>query len=288
MLNLDPLFYLSAPSSMIDIPWEGVPNWISAGASILTLFAAVAAAIFAGRAAHWTKQQATAAAAQTTTADEQLKLARDGAAKAQMQLEKQQQDATRAERRQSEARLDGIAPVVLATARRHNLTKSSDGEPFQPVAHRHEVDARTDALFRTSATITFRNLSDKIARVDITHPAHGELSIRSGEGIILSPGERKEVEWQRTIARAALRSEEDLGKTENWWMTVEIWVRDLGMNVRDTFRFGGDFRHFSLDGSRLIVDPELPFPWEDNVAEPTSPRIYERLDAGLAGISPAS
>lgn len=96
------------------------------------------------------------------------------------------------------------------------------------------------------------------------------------------------MEWQRTISRAALRSGEDLVRPENWWMTVELWVRDLGMNVRDTFRFSGDFRHFALDGSRLIVDPELPFAWEENIAEPTSPRIYERLDAGVAGISPAS
>lgn len=288
MFNLCQMSSLGASSSMPDIAWEGVPNWISAVTGVMTLLAAVAAAIFAGRAAHWTKQQATAAAAQTTTSDEQLQLARDGAAKAQMQLEKQQREATRAERRQAEARLDVIAPVVLAVARRHNLTKSSDGQSFEPVTHRREIDARTDALFRTSATITFQNLSNKIARVDITHPAYGELDIRSGESIILSPGERKQIEWQRTIARAALRSEEDLGRPENGWMTVEIWVRDLGMNVRDTFRFGGDFRHFSLDGSRLVVDPELPFPWEENVAEPTSPRVYERLDAGLVGISPAS
>lgn len=288
MFNLAQMSSLGVSSSLIDIAWEGVPNWISAVTSIMTLAAAVAAAIFAGRAAHWTKQQATAAAAQTTTADEQLQLARDGATKAQTQLEKQQYDATRAERRQSEARLDVIAPVVLATARRQNLTGSFDGGPFQLITHRREVDARTEALFRTSATITFQNLSGKIARVDITHPAHGELSIRSGESIILSPGERKQVEWQRTIARTALRSEEEIARPENWWMTVEIWVRDLGMNVRDTFRFGGDFRHFSLDGSRLVVDPELPFPWEENVAEPTSPRVYERLDAGLEGVSPAS
>lgn len=93
--------------------------------------------------------------------------------------------------------------------------------------------------------------------------------------------------WHHNISRAALRTEEDLGRPENWWMTVKFWVRDLGMIVRDEFGFGADFRHFKLDGSRLIVSPDLPYPWEVNTAEPTGPRIYERLEAGLEGTSPA-
>ncbi|MGC0371309.1 hypothetical protein [Microbacterium sp. SLBN-111] len=277
----------SFQAAAVDVAWEGLPNWISAVTGTLTLFAAITAAVFAGWAAHWAKQQAEAARAQTHTATEQLHLARDEATEARRQLDQQERKAVITERRQTEARLDTIAPLVIATARRHNLMRSFQGS-FVEVKHRQELEAEEDVFFRTSAAITFRNLSSTVARIDVVDSAQGELSVRSGEGIILSPGEQTQVSWQRVVARAALRTPEDLGRREHWLMTVEFWVRDLGMNVRDTFRFGGDFRHFRLDGSRLIVDPTPQFPWEDNVAEPTGPRIYERLDAGLSGISPAS
>lgn len=277
-----------ADAAVVDVFWEGLPNWIMAATGALTLLAAATAAVFAGFAALWTKRQADSSRRQAEIAGGQLLLAQAEARSAAARLEEQREEAQHAERRQAEMRLDAIAPVVLATARRTNLlVQKPRASDFDMVSHEMTVGDQDQFLFRTAASITFNNVSSKIARVDIVDPAQGELSIRSGETIILAPGGPAEVFWHRNIPRAALRTEEDLGLPENWWMTVRFWVRDLGMNVRDEFRFGGDFRHFKVDGSRLIVSPELDHPWELNTAEPTGPRIYERLDEGLDGISPA-
>lgn len=277
-----------ADDPVVDVFWEGVPNWIVAGTGVVTLLAAATAAVFAGFAAFWTKKQADSGRRQAEIADGHLMLAQTEARSASARLDEQREEARHAERRQAEMRLDAIAPVVLAKARRTNLlVQRPRAGDFDMVSHEMTVGDPDPVLFRTAATITFNNVSSRIARVDIVDPAQGELSIRSGETIFLAPGGMAEVFWHRNISSAALRTEEDLGLPENWWMTVRFWVRDLGMNVRDEFRFGADYRHFKLDGSRLIASPELDHPWELNTAEPTGPRIYERLDEGLDGISPA-
>ena len=86
-------------------------------------------------------------------------------------------------------RLDAIAPIILATARRVNLlVQTSPAGDLNMVTHEMTVDDQEWSLFRTAATITFTNVSSKIARVDIVDPAQGELSIRSGEPIVLAPG----------------------------------------------------------------------------------------------------
>lgn len=273
---------------MVDVFWEGVPNWLVAVTGALTLAAALIAAIYAGRAAHWTKAQAESSEAQAAVAADTLRLALKESAAAQERLASQEADMRRAERRQSESRLDTIAPVVMATARRQALMIRLPGKREFDVAS-HDVEIRDDELaaFRTTADITLTNVSSRIARIDFTDLAQGELDVRQGIPIFLAPGQQKMVSWSRTIGSGSLRSESDLGRPENWWMTVELWVRDLGCNVRDTLCFGGDFRHFTRDGSRLLVAVEPVFDWTENVAEPTHPRVYERLEAGLDGISPA-
>lgn len=96
------------------------------------------AAIFAGWAAHWAKQQAGAAAEQTKTAGEQLQFTREGAAAAQQQPGRQLEEATRLKRRQLEGRSDVIAPIVIATARRQQLTMATRAV-FESVTHRQEL-----------------------------------------------------------------------------------------------------------------------------------------------------
>jgi hypothetical protein len=60
---------------MVDIAWEGIPNWVVAVSSFLTLGAAIFAGVFAGRAAHWTKAQAEASQRQVDLAHEALTVA---------------------------------------------------------------------------------------------------------------------------------------------------------------------------------------------------------------------
>lgn len=71
---------------MVDVFWEGVPNWLVAVTGVLTLAAALTAAIYAGRAAHWTKAQAESSGAQAAVAADTLRLALKESAAAQERL----------------------------------------------------------------------------------------------------------------------------------------------------------------------------------------------------------
>ncbi|MBO1741648.1 hypothetical protein [Leifsonia sp. TF02-11] len=273
---------------MVDVFWDGIPNWITAGAAVLTLVAAAVAAAFAGRAAHWTKRQAISAALQHETGLEQLALARDEARDAKETGAAQEASRKRAERWQIESRLDQVAPSVVARARPGRLEIRDESGDWVDVSNSLELNESESAVFRTTAVITVKNVSDRIARVAFVYSANGVMSVRSGDELVLGPGEEANVSWERTVSTFALQTEEDLGRPQNWLFDVEVWIRDPGMNVRDTFKFNGDFRFFRRDGSRLLVQTEPPFPWTENVAAPTEPRRYERLEAGLPGISPAS
>lgn len=273
---------------MVDVFRDGIPNWITAGAAVLTLVAAGVAAGFAGRAAHWTKKQAIPAGLQHETGLEQLALARDEARDAKKAAEAQEASRERAERLQVESRLDQVAPTVVARARPGPLEMRDESGGWVNVSQSLALNESENAVFRTTAVITVKNVSDRIARVAFTNPANGVMSVRSGDEVVLAPGEEKDVSWERTVGSYALQTEEDLGRPQNWLFDFEMWVRDPGMNVRDTLKFNGDFRYFRHDGSRLIVETEPPFPWAENVAAPTESRHYERLEAGLPGISPVN
>lgn len=178
-----------AAASTVDVFWDGVPNWIVAVTGVLTLLAAATAAVFAGPAALWTKKQADSSRRQAEIADAHLVLAQTEARASAARLDEQREEARQTERGQTEMRLDAIAPIILATARRVNLlVQTSPAGDLNMVTHEMTVDDQEWSLFRTAATITFTNVSSKIARVDIVDPAQGELSIRSGEPIVLAPG----------------------------------------------------------------------------------------------------
>jgi hypothetical protein len=51
------------------------------------------------------------------------------------------------------------------------------------------------------------------------------------------------------------------------------------MNVQDRYAFNLDLRYFSLDGSRLLVEPQPAYPWTEKFASQVPPRHYERLEA---------
>ena len=194
----------------------------------------------------------------------------------------------RAERFQAGSRLDQVAPTIVARARPGLLDMRDESGDWVTVSHSLELSESANVLFRTTVTIAAKNVSDRIARVAFTNPANGVMSVRSGDELVLAANEVETVTWEQTVGGLALRSEEDPGRAENWLFDVEMWVRDPGMNVRDTLKFNGDLRFFRRDGSRPMVETQPPFPWTENVAAPTGPRLYERLEAGLSRVSPAS
>lgn len=274
---------------MTDIAWEGIPNWIVAGTSMLTLTAAVFAGVFAAKAAHWTKKQAEASDEQVRIAERSVAIAHEEVQLAKAVAEDQRREAEDTYRRYAESRLDILAPVVLATAK---MTRSSgalqvhlqdsDGtwEFAGTVAEDLEEPREQGILYRLRLAIHFSNVSDKIARISIIDSASGEFEQhRQGRDIIVPPRDTKKFMWMRSWSPAMLATDEDVHDPKNWLFNLKFWVRDLGMNVCDTYIFNGDLRFFSRDGSRLLVKSEPEIPWNEEIAIPLPGRVYERLVA---------
>ncbi|MDV8147395.1 hypothetical protein [Arthrobacter sp. B10-11] len=290
---------------MVDLWGEGIPNWVVAGTSFFTLLAAVAAGYFASRAAHYTKEQAAASHEQVRIGDEALKIAQEDALAAQDASLRQRREAEQAYRNFAESRLDALAPVVLASATPYDTTTAGGHatklwlevhrleEPntaagydrwsdWKPVTATFYESAESGVVFQTQLVIRFNNVSDKVARIDVIDPGNGELEDpSSGARLILMPHETKSFVWTKRWGLPMLATEDDLNDPKNWLFNLEFWVRDLGMNVRDTHKFNGDLRLFERDGSRLMVKAKPLVAWPENVdiATPMPGRVYERLVA---------
>lgn len=290
------------------------PDWIQAITSILTFLAAVAAGWYARRAAIYTKQQATASDEQVRIAkdaldvtkgqaiaaeshgSDQVALARENLEIARREIQATQEAAQRqAEEAQAsfknyqESKLDAAMPVILATVKRSGWfleTKEAweDGqwtpnwETFSQARYFEESQNHT-VIFRIRLNVHLENMSQQIARVDIVDSAHGEVSVRGGTSIIVPPQQERIVTWTRTFTPVMLASEDEINDPKNWLFNMTLWVRDLGMNVRDTYKFNSDLRLFRRDGSRLLVLPTPEHDWNENVAQPLPQRVYERLES---------
>jgi hypothetical protein len=188
------------------------PDWIQAITSILTLGVAVAAGLYARRAAIYTKQQAEASDKQVDIANdalaitraqavaaeqhgndqaelarETLEVARKEAQAAQVAMDRQAEEAQATYRRYEESKLDAVMPVVLATARRpgswfietNEVWETGKWHPYwEPFTHAKifEESQNYTVRFRISIKIELENVSDKIARVDIVDNASGEVT----------------------------------------------------------------------------------------------------------------
>ncbi|WP_104061123.1 hypothetical protein [Arthrobacter sp. 4R501] len=283
------------------------PEWIQAVTSVLTFLAAVAAGWYARRAAIHTKQQAEASDKQVEIAGQALEITRKQAAAAEehslesLEIARQEAQAVQAAaarqveeakatyRRYEESKLDAVIPEVLATVRRPGWfieTKelyepgrwTDHWEPFTGVQH-FEESQRNEIRFRIRLNVVIENVSSKTARVDIVDLANGELvNIRSDEHLIVPPHQERVFTWTRSFTPGMLATEDEINDSKNWLFNLTLWVRDLGMNVRDTYRFNSDLRLFSRDGTRLVVRPEPEHNWTENVAPPLQNRVYERLE----------
>ncbi|WP_369371736.1 hypothetical protein AB1046_00020 [Promicromonospora sp. Populi] len=103
-----------------------VTDWINAVSGALTFLAAVAAGLFAWRAAHWTKEQAKAADDQVTVAHAALALAQQEAQDARDEAAHQRSEARRATLRLEEARIDATMPTITV------LTSEPLWPPVEP------------------------------------------------------------------------------------------------------------------------------------------------------------
>lgn len=288
---------------MVDLVGEGIPNWIMAVTSFFTLGAAIFAGVFARRAAHYTKEQAVASHEQVRIGDQALKIAQEDALAAQDASLRQLREAERAYRNFAESRLDALAPVILASAAPYD-TATPQGyatklwlevhrleEPntaggydrwssWEPVTNAYYESGESGVEFRTQLVMRFNNVSDKVARISVIDPGNGEVQdLRSGTDLVLMPRETKSIVWIKRWGLGMLATEVGLNDAKNWLFNLEFWVRDLGMNVRDTHKFNGDLRLFERDGSRLLVKDKPYFAWAEDFATPLPGRVYERLAA---------
>jgi hypothetical protein len=270
-----------------------ITDWIAAVVGVLTLAAAVAAGVYARRAAHWTKAQAHAADKQVRLARTALGVAQQEAMDARRANDHQRKEARIAARRLAEARVDARMPTLLARATPGTndgtfrdvleIGRRDDSSPgkwtWAPVDSQLELPGDEEVLFRTNITMHLANFSTQIAQVAIIDPAQGEVSVRSGDSVLVPPHDERVFTWSRILPMAALRTEEGINLPEHSLLNMKIWIRDLGLNAHDVVQFNADLRFFTRDGSRLIVKTEPPYPWRENIGQPLPERVYERLDA---------
>lgn len=278
----------TASAPLVDIFWEGWPNWIIAYTSIATFLGAGVAAYFAYRAAHWTKQQAISSDAQAKTAVEQLAIAQRAIDANDARAIEQRNDLARAERRQAESRLDALAPVIKVEARRGGILIQATPTTAHSLRSSPLVlETGTDETFAIDAGIRLTNVSDHLAVISVTGLRPGDEIRSLNQGLLLEPGETTSLDFSRRIHSSNLRSEDGIHNPDHWLMKLEISVQDLGRNIRDTLITQLEFRYFELDGSRLLVhttsNSSSPNP---AYGELVPPRVYQRLDAEPTSAAP--
>lgn len=278
---------------MVDIWGEGVPNWIMAVSTLLTLGVAGVAAFFAYKAAHWTKDQAEASRDQAKYAREALDVAQRDSELATETSEHQRAEADRSYRLLVQAQLDALMPVVLATAEPGDPGPEgfylwarrdgggSGGNAWAPVTETLEIPRGERYWFRFTAELSFQNISGTVARINIVNNAGGKFldhTEGSMPSLVVPPYGERALTWTRFWPSDGLYRDGAPHDPETESLNMNFLVRDQGLNVRDTYEFLADLRFFSKDGSRLIVKSQQAFPWRESVASPLPGRGYERLD----------
>ena len=253
--------------------WEQLPAWIAATATSLAFFAAVVAGLFARKAAIHTGEQAQAARAQ-------LRLA-------------------------GESKLDALAPLVYAVARPeeypHWLKYAVPGPDVRfraandqsngwqwaifPSIHgqhtrEHDVTSKL-GFFRTGVLVDMHNISSKAARVEF--PEQTGTVYTTGNQIIdwpvvILPNQHTRVIWRNVIPWQGFANDEAFPDPANTSLAFRFHVRDLGLNIRDTYRFDADLTLFSKheNGGLINVSARPEVPWEETVAILGEDRKYTR------------
>lgn len=261
-----------------------VTDWVQAVVGAATLLTAIVAGLFAWRAAHWTKNQAIAAARQVDVALEGLEVAKNDAAEARALADDQRREATLAARRLAEDRVDVQMPTVLiratpGTSDRWFLEERGDSyDDWRPVTEQLELNANDRLrVLRLSVTFHLENLSDRIARVVLLDAAWGEHTT-GPDGVLLRPHAEATFDWSRTVTSMDLRDDATLAQLAN--TRPKLWVRDLGMNAYDVVDVVLNLYLARRDGSRVYVSPSNG--WSESIGTPLPGRVYDRLNAAAA------
>lgn len=230
---LRPLEYLSSQTSAepVDVGWEGIPNWIAAGAAFLTFIVAIAAAVFAYKASRAARSQAKAGRRQADAVEAQLAIAAEQASQLKQQLSEQAERDVIARRQATESRIDAVAPTVIVDATIQPLRRSMDSSKTWQTVNDEIILERTDSpqLFEFNVEIRLRNVSTLVARVAFPDPGNGEYDeVRSGQELVLTPGETTVLAWRRRVNTMGLQTDEDLHQEHVWLARPVFWVRDLG------------------------------------------------------------
>jgi hypothetical protein len=287
-----------------DVAWDDWEQWLPLAVSLVTLVAALGAWLLAGKAARRatrvaeaTHRQARAFDEQVAIAREALGLARQEAQHARSDAERERQETDRTRRMLEEARLDSLAPSIVARAFPDG--SGSPGRPaleacqltaggqdrWRPLTGQLQVGRDQTSAFRTALPLWFANVSDRAAQVDIVHAAGGELDLLPGHPLVVPARESRSVTWMRMWTSRDLDSDQQIQDPSAWLFNLAFTASDLGMHVRDTYAFDGDLRFFDRDGSWLVVMPEPPLPWTSDVASVLPGRSYQRLDAAVQPVS---
>jgi hypothetical protein len=290
------------------------PSWITAVSTAGALLAAGLAARWTAKTAKSAEQQVAAARGQVEAANGQLELVGDQLELAKSEAEGGRRATQAAEQRFLRAQLDSRAPVVYARAMpggRFCIDPNSNEYtscPAMTMVTREQQMANRDsiffednaltspytavdgdsAVFTTIVTIEFVNCSALTARVAIpdrdrctlfTSPG---VQLRQGDELFLPPNEARTVVWLRRFSSTMLTSSADPNATGLTEFRLNYWARDLGINTRDAFLFNLTTCDVAVDGSRLIINPQPPYPWTEKFAGQFKDRIYERLEAAFS------
>ncbi|MGX7679059.1 hypothetical protein ACSMXN_09175 [Jatrophihabitans sp. DSM 45814] len=277
--------------------WEAITAVITFGALVAAGFAAK----FTFSAARSAAKQTESARTQAKAAQDQLTLARRQVDLAEAEAARLKAESDRANIRLVTSQLDALAPAVIGRARPSSRNKAFfsyasaaglrdsgydyGGATFTVPSISRFVDVHPDVMagevYAIFVTINFHNYSNVPARIAFITDGHGELDWPGGE-LYLAPGQSRDIVWKRISASGVEWQKLGEPGIEGQLLDLEYWVRDHGANVRDTYRFNADLRFFERDGSRLIVKPEPAFPWTEAWADPSSRRIYDRLESGAS------
>jgi hypothetical protein len=135
-------------------------------------------------------------------------------------------------------------------------------------------------VFVITITAEFTNIGTVPARLAFTgNEMYEMMDWRQGQEMRLIPGETKTVHFMRRTSAVTVMAHhlEGTFNPEIDLFDLEFWVRDLGVNVRDTFRFNADLRVFRQVGSDLKAFQAAEHSWIEDVASPIGERAYERL-----------
>lgn len=253
--------------------WEQLPAWIAATATSLAFLAAVVAGLYARKAAIHTGEQAQAARAQ-------LRLA-------------------------GESKLDALTPLIYAVARPEDhphwlryavpsgearyrsSTDPSNGWEwgyFPSISGQdsseHDVTTKR-GFFRFSVLVDFHNASTVVARVEFPEQAGAVYSMGNqlvDWPVIVLPDKQFRVLWRHVIPWQAFANDATFTDEANTSFRFHFHVRDLGLNVLDTYRFKADLTLFSRseNGSLINVSVRPKVAWEHTVAVLGEDREYTR------------